>query len=232
MASSRRVRTNRHVWGIPQDRYVSVWRWLAFLNAGIAVDIWNTTQGWKPTISHKLIFGEIGSHSIAVYGILICAPHLGAAAMLLKVYARATNLQSRSWTVRVPDLWKLRAQEGSRGAKIDRGFVLALGLGLPSAALLHFIDKTFWGTVYVDGQAFACGAEQHLTRYMPLGESWRLGNTRTPPGDQFETPSTGITYYPFWESWSLVLIVSGALILAAVALYAIFSPSRSPAGSR
>jgi hypothetical protein len=54
-----------------------------------------------------------------------------------------------------------------------------VALGIVLAALIHFVDKTFGGTVYVDQHAFACGALQHLSRYMPLGEAWRLGNRNT-----------------------------------------------------
>ena len=86
----------------------------------------------------------------------------------------------------MPDLWKLGAQPGSIGANLDRGVALLVAIGVPSGALAHFVDKTFGGTVYVDGLPFACGAIEHLTRYMPLGEAFRLGSDHTA---QFEIPS-------------------------------------------
>lgn len=218
---------NRRIGGIPENRFVFVWRWLVLLNAGIAIDIWNTTQGWKITISHELSFGDIGSHSIAVYGIIICALRLGAVSALLRVYARATQSRSLSWIARVPDLWGLPAQTGSIGAKLDKAIVLLVALGVASGALLHFVNKTLAGTVYVDGQSFAGDAVEHLTRFMPLGEAWRLGNNRRAHGAQFETPATGMTYYPFWESWASLLVVIVSVRFAAVSLGAIFRRRRS-----
>ena len=121
----------------------------------------------------------------------------------------------------MPDLWKLGAQPGSIGAKLDRGVALLVAIGVPSGALAHFVDKTFGGTVYVDGLPFACGAIEHLTRYMPLGEAFRLGSDHTA---QFEIPSAGITYYPFWESWTLLLVVAFAVAFAAVCVSALIRP--------
>jgi hypothetical protein len=229
MPARRKGPVDRLIWGVPEGRFVFVWRWITLVNAGISVDIWSTTQGWKLTVPHKLLWGDIGSHSLAVYGIIICAPLLGAASLLLWAYAHADRSRAWSWTARVPDLWKLGAQPGSIGAKLDKGVALLVAIGVPSGALAHFVDKTFGGTVYVDRLPFAAGAIEHLTRYMPLGEAFRLGSDHTA---QFETPSTGITYYPFWESWTLLLVVVFTVAFAAVCVSAAIRQQRPDARPR
>jgi hypothetical protein len=202
------------LYGVPQSRYIAIWRAISLFTSAATLDMFGLSQQWRITVS-KLALGDIGTYAVAIYGVLICAPLLILECFLLWAYARKID-PTQIWSCRIPDIWNLGAEPHGSGAKIGQSFALFATLGVAGLGQVHFIDKVLAGTVYVNGVKFSVGISEHLGHYMALGDALALGSDFKA---RFQDWAGGVTYYPFWESWMLLMLTVTSLLGCAVCLY-------------
>lgn len=151
-------------------------------------------------------FENAERYSTAVYGLLATLLPYG---LLLRVTQLYTKLyRGQSWRSAIPVAFNLEIQPERRHGRTYQRIFFFLFLVAPELFRLLLLRKVLVrGNVYHrDSRCLVVsGIMQHLTCPFPIEVIW--GNAYV-----FGDCEKGITYFPFWESWLLVIMEAGLVL--------------------
>lgn len=146
-------------------------------------------------------------YSAAVYGLLVTLiPYfllLRATRIYVKLY------RGQTWRSTIPVAFNLEVQPEQKYGRTYQRIFFFLFLVAPQVFRLFLLRKIFlYGRVYkrASGELVADGLINDLTNYIPPSCSFSDNHYA------FGHPEDGITYFPFWGSWVLVIVEIGLVL--------------------
>ena len=162
-------------------------------------------------------------YSAAVYGLLATLLPYFLLLRATRIYAKL--YQGRTWRSTIPIAFNLEIQPEQKYGRTYQRVFFFLFMVAPELFRLLLLRKILVkGEVYEYGNenSVVSGLIKHLTEYFPpscsiLGDNYRLGHH-----------TEGITYFPFWGSWFLVIVECGFILYLLYIIQSIFWPGLLP----
>lgn len=173
----------------------------------LTLNAWSASQKF-PVKLPGLTFEELDPYNAVLPGIFLGAPLLLLLLLVQQAYQR--RVREESWVTRMPVAFGLSIDNPKDGiARIYQAIILVLFVAVPVAGQVHFVDKLFRGQALerTSGDPVAQGIT-HLTNFFPPSVLWTSDYV-------FADAGKGMTFFPFWEPW-LVILLEGSTLVAAV----------------
>lgn len=185
---------------------VQIWTALGLISLYLSLNAIFRVQGTDFSLV-GVNFKDAETYSAAVYGLLV--PLLPYCFLLRVTQLYAKLYPGQTWRSTIPVAFNLEIQPEQKYGRTYQRIFLFLFIVVPEVCRLLFLRKIFLrGAVYErdTGYLVVSGFVEHLTKYFPPSRSI-LGNHYI-----FGHPDNGITYFPFWGSWFLVIVEFGLVL--------------------
>ena len=166
-------------------------------------------------------------YSASVYGLLATLLPYFLLLRATRIYAKL--YRGQTWRSTIPVAFNLEVQPEQKYGRTYQRIFFSLFLVAPELFRLLLLRKVLVrGEVYEYGNVdpVVSGLIEHLTKCFPpsraiLGNNYLLGDHKE-----------GITYFPFWGSWFLVIVEAGFVLYLLYIIQSICWPGLAPRLSR
>ena len=203
-----------------------IWTTLGLVSLYLSLNALFRLQGSEVFLSGAT-FEDAKHYSAAVYGLLATLLPYFLLLRVTRIYVKL--YRGRTWQSTIPVAFNLEVQPEQKYGRTYQRIFFFLFLVAPQALRLLLLRKIFlYGQVFKrdSRELVADGLINDLTNYIPpscsfLGNHYALGH-----------PEDGITYFPFWASWILVIVECGFVLYLLYIIQSIFWPGLAPRLSR
>lgn len=187
---------------------ITVWSTLGITLAYLSINFVLITQNSPILLPSPLVINpDINSYTTSVYGIVITIPILIIIMSITKVYINSFG--GATWESMLPIAFNMEIDLSLKSGKYFQQFFFTIILVIPLISQVHFINKFFHGTIYNKTTKTAISVRLNHLKIPENTSAFKLFTEIFTDGDKYRYGAPkkgGMTFFPFWESWILVLL--------------------------
>ncbi len=203
-----------------------IWTILGLFSLSLSLNALLRLQGSEVFLPGPTFEGA-KHYSAAVYGLLVTLLPYFFLLRATQIYAKL--YRGQTWRSSIPIAFNYEIDPEQKYGETYQRVFFFLFIVAPELFRLLLLRKIFVrGKVYEWGNVdhVVSGLVEHLTKYFPPARSI-LGNNYL-----FGHHYDGITYFPFWGSWFLVIVEIGFVLYLLYVIQSILLPGLLPRLSR